>query len=205
MPDNVGLVDYSPFVTAGSSLTGAVVGAGAVLGSQALQWRRERKADRDRMLQRAIEEVLVQVESIDLSLHLAVSMAKEFTSLSGQLNRLVRVSAAFDWRDLYSDLNTHLEELNRAAAQIWMSADRETVRLTNAVVLATADIVTAHSAVRPASWRRLRRLVDGMELADPVAVAEVRARLSAARRNLVDHTRREFHRPALDLIGLPGD
>lgn len=204
-PDSVGFVDYSPFVTAASSLVGAIVGASAVLGSQALQWRRERKADRDRMLQRAIEDVLVQVESIDLSLHLAVSLAKEFTSLSGQLNRLVRVSTAFDWRDLYSDLGTHLEELNRAAAQIWMSADQETVRRTNAVVLAAADIVTAHSAVRPATWRRLRRLLDGIELADPAAVERARARLCTARRSLVDHARREFDRPVLDLLGLQDD
>lgn len=198
-------MDYSPLVAAGGSLVGAALGASAVLGSQMLQWRRERKAGIERSRQQAVEELLVQAESIDLASHFMVTIAQEFTSLSGQLNRLLRISTAFDLANLIANLSRHADALNRAAAQIWMTADQETVRRTNAVVLAAMDLVSAQSAVQPATWRHARRLLQGMELADESVVAAARQKLANARRDLVEHTRRQFGLPHVDLFALPAN
>lgn len=204
--DTFATVDYyAPLIAAGGSLVGASIGAGAALGSQVLQWKRERKDQRQRTRQQAVEEVLVQVESIDLALHRIATFAKEFTSLAGQLNRLLRISKAFDLNELYSELNRHVDSLNRAAAQIWMTADQETVLRTNAVVVASMELVTAHSAVRPVTWKNPERLLDGLELADETVVAAARKRLAEVRRDLVEHTRREFGLARVDLFGLPDD
>lgn len=196
-------MDVSPLITAASSLLGALIGAGAALGSQRLQWGRERKANAERGRQQAIEEIASQTLTLDFASHRMVLAAKDFSSLTGQLNRVVRVSTAFDLHDLFRELETRGEALNRAAAQIWMTADQETVRLTNAVVATAADLVAAHSAVQPATWRKPRRVLDGFDLADQDKVAEARTKLADARRALLDHTRKELRRPPVDLFALP--
>lgn len=198
-------MDYSPLITAGSSLLGAVIGAGAAIGSQRLQWGRERKADAERALQQAIEEIAAQVLSLDLASHRMVLAARDFSSLSGQLNRMLRVSRAFDLNDLFGEVARQGEALNRAAAQIWMTADQETIRLTNAVVMTATDLVTAHSAVQPATWEKPRRVLDGFDLADQEKVSEVRKKLADARRELVDHARKKLGLPRVDLFALPED
>lgn len=198
-------MDYSPLVTAGSSLLGALIGAGAAIGSQRLQWGRERRANAERARQQAIEEIAAVVLSLDLASHRMVLAAREFSSLSGQLNRLLRVSRAFDLNELFGEVADHGEALNRAAAQIWMTADQETIRLTNAVVATATDLVAAHSAVQTASWKQARRLLEGFDLADQEKVAHVRKKLADARRALVDHTRSELRLLHVDLFALPDD
>lgn len=202
---SVGTMDYSPLITAGSSLLGAVIGAGAAIGSQRLQWWRERRANAERTRQQAIEEIAAVVLSLDLASHRMVLAARDFSSLSGQLNRLLRVSRAFDLNELFGEVAAHGDALNRAAAQIWMTADQETIRLTNAVVATATDLVAAHSAVQTATWKQARRVLEGFDLADQENVAAVRKTLANARRALVDHTRKELGLPPVDLFALPED
>ena len=124
--------------------------------------------------------------------HQAVSLAGAFTSVGGQLNRLIRIVTPFDQQALFEGMNVHFEGLNRAAARLRMTQDQETVCLTNAVMLAAAEVIEAHHA-SPSRRRRLLRMLHelfaGKQLGDPAAISRSRATLAESVRALVAHMR----------------
>lgn len=200
-------MDYTTIWAAVSSLGGALIGAGAVIKSQQLQWRRDRAADADVARTGAVEELLLRALSLDLVSHQMTTVVSEFTSLGGQVNRLVRIVAPLDFSALLDKLNREAEALNRASAQIWMTTDQQTVKLTNAVTSAAMDVVTAHHAT-PKSGRVRRHLVGlvrGRSFGDEHRIQEARQRLAEARKALVDHTRHELRLPPVDLFALPDE
>jgi pyridoxine 5'-phosphate synthase PdxJ len=67
------------------------------------------------------------------------------------MTRVVGSVAPVDFLLLFDRLNEEVGALERAAARVWLFADARTVALTNAVVLAAADMITVHHA--PVSGR----------------------------------------------------
>lgn len=194
----------SAWVTAAFGLGGAAIGATAVLGSQYLQWRREVNDRKDAAREKAVEEVIVRALSVALVAHQMAVMAHEFSSLNGTFGRLLRIIKKFDYQLMFDNLNREAEALNRASAQIWMSADQETVKLTNAVTLAATSVVEAHSGLPKMNlFGRILSIWRGIRLGDEQAVRVAQKRLADARRALVDHTRSSLELDAVDLFALP--
>lgn len=194
------------WVTAAFGLGGALIGASAVLGGQYLQWRRERKDRKHAARERAVEEVIVRALSVSLVAHQMAVMVQEFSSFNGTVGRLLRIVKKFDYQVLFESLNREAEALNRAGAQLWMTADQETVKLVNAVTFAATGVVEAHSGLPRVGWLgKIRRFWGGIKLGDEEAVNVSQKRLADARRSLVDHTRRSLHLQAADLFALPAD
>ena len=80
--------------------------------------------------------------------------------------------------------------LQRAAAQLWLFADEETVALANSVVLAATDVVSAHQDITVSRMHNyLRVALLGRYARDVEQVSVARSQLAAARRALIVHSR----------------
>jgi hypothetical protein len=88
-----------------------------------------------------------------------------------------------------------------------MSADQKTIELTNAVVLAATDVVSAHQSVpaRGLFARHVIGLFRGRKFGDEAAMKASREKLANARRALVEHTRNDLGLPPVDLFAMPDD
>lgn len=85
-----------------------------------------------------------------------------------------------------------------------MFGDDQTVTLTNAVTLAAAAVVEAHTQPRTQRLLNFVRIaLLGRPSRDDESIHSTRQALAAARRNLVDHTRRQLAREDVDLFALP--
>lgn len=187
-------------------LFGALVGAGAALVGQRQQWKEDRKVDDEAEYKVAVQELAVRAQSLDMASHQAAEIATSFSSLGGQLNRLIGIVTPLDPPTMFDDMNIHFEALNRAAAQLRMCGDQETVRLTNAVMFAAASVIDAHHAAPISRWSLLRvflNLFTGKTLGDHAAIREARSSLAGAVRDLVGYTRETLNLPAVDLYATP--
>jgi hypothetical protein len=197
-------VTITAWITTAFGLGGVLVGAGAALLGQYLQWRREKK-DRDHASrENAVEEVIVRALTVSWEAHNITVMAQEFSSMNGFLNRLFGVIKPFDYQALFAKLRSEIEALNRAGAQVLMSEDQETVTLTNAVVKASMDVldaVTGHPKV--GLLGKILRIWRGVRFGEVAAIKVAQQRLGDARRALVDHTRGSLNLKAVDLFALP--
>lgn len=196
-------MDPNQVLTAVASLLAASIGAGAVLAAQRFHWSRESAAAGEEGVKSSVQEVLVRALSIDLQAHELALFAKDASSVSGLLNRVLRASVPVDLPALFRGLNAEAEALNRASAYIWMNADEGTIRRTNEVVLAAMDVVDCHHSRRPGGRvvTFLLELVVGRRPGDPAEVEAAREKLAAARTALVEHTRSVFDLPAINLGG----
>ena len=192
------------WLTAASSLVGALIGAGAALAAAYMQLRRSRKAESERERKLAIEEVLVRAVAIDFQAHNMALLASNAGSLDGLLARVLGSVAPVDYAAMFDKLSAEGNALNRAAAQVWLFGEDKTVRLTNAVVLAATDVVTAHTS-GGRGWLGTRLMVafSGHHAGDTKRIAEARRKLAEARRALVEHARRTLGVEHVDLFALP--
>lgn len=199
-------MSYESIVSVVGPLLGALIGAGAALVGQRAQWRQDRKMDGETESKVAVQELAVRAQSLDMASHQAAAIATSLTSLGGQLSRLIGVVTPLDPLAVFHDMNVAFEALNRAAAQLRMSGDQETVRRTNAVMFAAASVIEAHHAAPMSRWSLLRVLLSlfaGTKLGDQVAIREARTSLADAVSDLVGYTRRTLDLPAVDLFATP--
>ena len=200
-------VDYESLVPVISSLLGALIGAGAVLVSQRRQWKQDRQVDGDDQCERAVQELSVRASSLDMASHQAVSVVASFSSLGGQLNRLIGIVTPLDHQALFNGMNTHFEALNRAAAQLRMTQNQETIKLTNAVMFAAGSVIEAHHAAPSSRWSLVdvvHNLFAGRQMGgDRATVEEARATLGEAVRVLVEYTRKQLNHPHVDQWAVP--
>lgn len=199
-------MDLDLLVPAAASLLGAVIGGVAVLMGQQQQDKRNRKGDVEDDYRRAVEELAVRANALDVASHQVVSLTSTFTSLAGQLNRLLGIVTPFDQQALFTDMNAHHDALIRAATHLRGNHDQETVRLTNAVLYAAAEIVAAHHAA-PDATRSLIRIVGslyaGKAIGNPDQIASARSHLAESVQNLLGHARRALGHAEVDLSAVP--
>lgn len=199
-------MSFDAIVPAVSSLLGALIGAGAALVGQRQQWKRDRKLGGETESKAAVQELAVRAQSLDTASHQAAAMAAAFSSLGGQFNRLIGLVTPLDPPTMFDNMNIHFEALNRAAAQLRMSGDQETVGLTNAVMFAAASVIDAHHADPTPRWSLLKVFVNlftGKKLGDQEAIREARNSLADAVRDLVVYTRTTLNLPSVDLYATP--
>jgi hypothetical protein len=201
---SVSAIATTAWVSGGSALLGALIGASAALGGQYLQWRLQRKERSEAARRAAVEEVLVRALSVSLMANQMTIAAHEFSSLSGFLARLLRVAKAFDYQGQMDGFRREIVALTRAGAQIWMAEDQEIVRLTNAVVDAATDAIDAFMVLPNANFiGKVLRLWRGTMLGDEAAISAARERVAAARVCLVEHLRRTLGLESIDLLARP--
>ena len=197
-------VDSSAWITAVSGLVGAVIGALAALLGQFLNSRSQARADAAKERKLAIEEVLVRSQAIDLRGHELLLIATNLGSFSGLVSRVIGNVAPVDFLEVFDRMNVESIGLQRAAAQIWLFADDETVALTNAVALAAADVVTAHH--QPAVGRAhqyARIALTGRHSRDLERLKASREVLADARKALINHTRTTLGLGETDPFAIP--
>ncbi|GAA2146502.1 hypothetical protein GCM10009844_22640 [Nocardioides koreensis] len=192
------------WLSAGSSLLGAVIGAGAALGAQSMQWTTARKADAERERKSAIEDVLVRAQAVDVITDNLMTLAANAGSFNGLIGRVLGTVAPIDYMAMYAKLGDDLNALHRAAAQVSLFGDARTVQLTNAVVLAAADVVSAQCTHKGGKLRNYLRIAFiGRHSKDHTKIGAARQQLAAARGALVDHTRRALSLDHVDPFALP--
>lgn len=193
-------------LTGAISLIAALIGASAALTAQYAQLRQARKADAERERKQAIEEVIVRAQAIDLRVNDMMVLAANAGSIHGLLGRVLGSVAPLDYAAMFNSLNVEVNALNRAAAQVWLFGDDETVALANAVSLAATDVVSAHTGAN-ATWvsNLLRVAVFGQPPRDAERIQSAREALGNARRALVEHTRKKLGLAHVDLFAVPTD
>lgn len=197
-------MDLNQWMTGFISLVAAGIGASAAIGAQLLQLRHARKVDDERERKHAVEEVIVRAGAIDLRAHEMTLLAANSGSLNGTLARVLGIVVPLDYADMFEKLNREANALSRAAAQVWLFGDGQTVKLTNAVTLAATSVVDAHTQPRTHWALNLFRVaLLGKPSRDAGSIQHTRQALANARRNLVDHTRRQLDREDVDLFALP--
>ena len=180
-------------------LIGTVIGAGAVLLGQALEARRQAKAEAQREHKLAVEEVLVRSQAVDLLAHEMVLLAANLGSISGFFSRAIGAVSPVDFLAVFERMNNEATAMQRAASQVWLFADERPVSLSNAVVIAAAEVMNAHQAHSTGSIRRYTTvLVVGRHPSDAARLGDARAALSEARRALILHTRTCLDLPEAD-------
>lgn len=186
------------------SLIAAAIGAGAALGAQFMHLREARKAETERERKHAVEEVIVRAGAIDMRAHEMTLLAANTGSLHGTLARVLRIVVPLDYADMFDKLNRETNALSRAAAQVWLFGDDQTVKLTNAVTLAAAALVDAHTQLK-SHWllNFFRVALLGQPSRDDENIHRARQALAKARRDLVDHTRRKLDREDVEMFALP--
>jgi pyridoxine 5'-phosphate synthase PdxJ len=128
-----------------------------------------------------------------------VLMATNVGSVAGTITRVVGSVAPVDFLLVFDRLNEEVSALERAAARVWLFADARTVALTNAVVVAAADIITVHHAPASGRVRNLARVaLIGRHAVDVEGIASSRRRLANAREALITQTREALELPAAD-------
>jgi hypothetical protein len=116
-------------------------------------------------------------------------------SLAGLLGRLLGNFAPVDWLAVFDRLTSEADGLQRAATRVSLTADLETVRLTDAVARAAAEVVEAHAAHTGNRFiHYLRIALLGRYSRDAARLSASRGALEAAQRALVQHTRGELGR-----------
>lgn len=194
-------------INATTALSSAVVGAGAVLLAQRNQWKRDTDAATADQLKRAVEEVLVKAQSVAMRSNEFTLLGANISSPGGQFARIVGTVTPLDVATLFDAMNADVEAMQRAGARIWMECDQETVALTNAVVVAAAEVIEAHQTPLPGGKvvNFCRGLVKGKQSGDPSQVKDAREALGRTRKALVEHTRRTLRLEHVDLFALPAD
>lgn len=197
-------MQLDPWVTAVGGLVGALIGASAALGAQYFQSRQARKQDAERERKHAIEEVIVRALAIDMRVHEMTVLAANAGSLDGLLARLLGTVVPLDYAAMFDTLHVEADGLNRAAAQVWLFGDEDTVKLTNAVTLAATDVIDAHTQPKT-NWilNLFRVALLGRPARDVERIESSRKGLAQARRTLVDHTRRKLNLEDVDLFAVP--
>ncbi|WP_152186072.1 hypothetical protein [Segeticoccus rhizosphaerae] len=131
-------------------------------------------------------------------------LASNAGPLYGLVARVLSSAAPLNYAEMAESLSSDADALSRAAAQVWLFGDDQTVKLTNAVVLAAADVVTAHTAQ---AGRRLTTVLNvavfGWLPYDGEGVARAQQALAKTRRALTDHTRQALKLKPVDVFGLP--
>jgi hypothetical protein len=198
-------VDEAAWISGAVGLVGAVIGAAAALWGQAVEARRRARDETARERKLAIEEVLVRSQAIDRRGHEMVLLAANVGSFAGTMTRVVGSVAPVDFLLLFDRLNEEVGALERAAARVWLFADARTVALTNAVVLAAADMITVHHApVSGRVWNMARVALIGRHAVDIEGIASSRETLATAREALITHTREALKLPAADPFQVEG-
>ena len=183
-------MDTTAWITAVSGLIGAVIGAGAALVGQFVQARSQSRAETATEHKQAIEDVLVTAQAVDLRAHESMLIATNAGSLGGMASRMLRTTTPVDLHELLRGISNEADTLQRAAARVWLLGDEDTVRLTNAVVLAATDVVSAHHAVTTRRiWNYVHVGLTGRHAKNETRLAEARNRLASARKALVEHSR----------------
>lgn len=186
------------------SLIAAAIGAGAAIGAQFMHLRETRKAETERERKHAVEEVIVRAGAIDLRAHEMTLLAANTGSLNGTLARVLGIVVPLDYADMFDKLNGEANALSRAAAQVWLFGEDQTVKLTNAVTLAAAALVDAHTQPKT-HWvlNFFRVALLGKPSRDDEKIHGARQTLAKARRDLVEHTRRQLDLDDVELFALP--
>lgn len=190
-------VDTNDRLPAASGLIGALIGGAAAFGGQWMQLRGHERVSRDEERKLAIEEVIVRAHAIDLRVSDSITLAANVGSLAGLLGRLLGNFAPVDWLAVFDRLTSEAAGLQRAATRVSLTADPETVRLTDAVARAAAEVVEAHAAHTGNGFTHyLRIALRGRYSRDAARLSASRGALEAAQRALVQHTRGELGRSA---------
>jgi hypothetical protein len=189
-------------ITAIASLLAAIVGAGAVLGAQRLDWRRQQAAGQRAALTESVIDVIVVAGSIANRGRDLAGRAKAFTSLGGQANRLIGIVVPLDEASLFEPLRADLERLDRAAARVLVEWDEEGIAKVNAVLDASAAVFAA-AVARPSKGEVLRpakELFSGKSFGDREQLGSAAQRLADERAKLIDYARRRSNLPALESV-----
>ena len=187
------------WVPAGIGFVGAVIGAGAALLGQWLNHRLQMRSAAAFEHRSAVEEVLVCSQAVDLRAHELVLLAANLGSLSGLVARAVGSLAPVDLLAVFGRVDAAADELQRAAARVWLFADPRTVALTNTVVLAAMDVVDAHhQPARGRAWSLAKVAVSGQLGVDATRVTAAREELASARRALIGHARQTLRLTEVD-------
>jgi hypothetical protein len=197
-------VDSSAWITAVIGLVGAVIGALAALLGQFLNSRSQARADAAKERKLAVEEVLVRSQAIDLRGHELMLFSTNLWVVQWTHFASHRKRRPVDFLEVFDRMNADAIGLQRAAAQVWLFADNETVALTNAVALAAADVVTAHH--QPAVGRAHRYApiaLTGRHSTDLERLKANREVLADARKALVNHTRKTLGLGETDPFAIP--
>lgn len=188
------------------ALLASIIGAGAALAAQHTQLKGARAADSERERKHAIEEIIVRAQAIDLRVHEMMVLTANGGSLNGLLGRILGAVVPLDYSAMFNTLNVEVDALNRAAAQVWLFGEDDTVALANAVSLAATDVIDAHTRASENRIASLLRVaIFGRLDQDAQKIQTARRALSRARRDLVEHTRLKLGLEDVDLFALPAD
>lgn len=194
-----GRVDTNTWFPAVAGLVGAIIGAVAAVTSQVLQARRARKDQAEREYKLAVEDVLVRSQTMDMRTREMVLLASDVGSLAGLVARVFGSVAPVDHIAMFDRLHDEATALQRAAAQLWLFGDKRVVELSNAVVLAAAEVVSAHPSSRLSRTSNyLRIALTGRFAHDLERVQDARVALAEARQDLVQYAREELGLEAID-------
>jgi hypothetical protein len=79
--------------------------------------------------------------------------------------------APLDIAQVFDRLNGEGKALQLAAARVWLMGEPQTVALTNAVVLAAAEVVTAHYEPAVGRFQKGAALLEGRQAAVGIVVS----------------------------------
>lgn len=188
---------------AGGALVGVLIGACTTLLTQRTQWRQQRRMSEEALSQDAVVEVTVRASTLDMASHQAAMIASSFSSLGGQLNRLIRIMGPLQPERLFDGLNREHELMLTAAAQLRLTQDEETVRCVDDILSAAAEMIAAHHALttlRRTPLRLLMLMFAGRQRGDADRLTTARRNLHSAVGRLQEHSRRRWELPHIDLM-----
>lgn len=184
-------MDPNQVLVAITGLLSALVGGGIAFWGQAWHWRKDRKAQAGDEQSRAVHQLLVKANSIDLRAHELAVAAQSRASLDGTVFALLGSDGPIDVNATIQALHADAEELSSAATQLWLTSDPRTVELARAIADAAGDVVAARTTrPRAGLFGWLLNLLRGPELGDPALIEAARSKLADRTENLVRHARR---------------
>jgi hypothetical protein len=183
-----------------AALASAALTGFASLGVVWIQeWRRNKAAEHASLVQ-AVEVLLTKSHSITARAQQLSIFAQTYSKVGTHVGLLMGAQKPLDFPQLFEPLLADQEMLIRAASRVWMEKDQRTIALTNNVVLAAADVVTA---VRPQPPGWPTKLVKGWGPADIDTVDQAIRGLAQARRALVEEARKALGQPGVDVFAVP--
>ena len=135
-------------------LTGALIGAAASWIPQRSMLRYTRQAEADHELKDGIAGVLVAAQTIDVQSHLVATVVSGIGILPGVILRALRILAPRDLVACFRVLSEQHEVITRAGVRVMLSADAQTIEMTQAVMDAAALVVSAHTGAEPERLRQ---------------------------------------------------
>lgn len=199
-------MNSTTWLPAAAGLAGALVGAIAVIKAQLIQSAQQADADEKRDYRLAVCEVLVRAQGVNLRANDAIHLAAHAGSFQGAATRTLGVFTPVDLQGIFDRMNVEADALQRAASTIWICGDQRAVELTNAVVIAAMDLVTAHHEPGAGPVRYYARIAfAGRHTRATDTLQAATSSLAVARRELTAYARDRLGCGAVDLWSVGDD